>query len=86
MSLNIAINVPVENGLNQPRGKQRNIRVGIIVPVTIAGLIVLSCLVLYIYYKRRKVQDKKGNKFEPCFLESLMGSDVVRSHVGWREE
>ncbi|XP_022986238.1 G-type lectin S-receptor-like serine/threonine-protein kinase At4g03230 isoform X2 [Cucurbita maxima] len=57
--LESTVNVPVENGLDQPRGKQRNIRVGIIVPVTIAGLIVLSCLVLYIYYKRRKVQDKK---------------------------
>lgn len=66
----IAINIAVEEGLNPPPPNKRN-ALDIIVPVTIAGLIVISCLVLYIYYKRRKTQNKKGNKFALLSLDSL---------------
>lgn len=71
ISMIVAINVLVEDGLNRPPPKQRNIRVDIIVPVIIAGLIVISSLVLYIYYKRRKLQNKKGNKFGILSMENF---------------
>lgn len=54
---------------------KRNIRVGIIVPETIAGLIVISYLVLYIYNKRGKVENTKEEQ------TTSLGGHLVMTHL-----